>query len=159
MFLELSVSMKIIISGKESITQEELDDLQRIAGLCPLEYGKVVYEAWGLLEILGIKLDEITIENNCSNELQPRSADKNKSMQFAIYPNPTDGMIYLTIGDNIADEMIIFNSMGEKITTKNVNTGKNNFVIDMSGFENGIYIYKLNKGNKEIFSGKLVLMK
>ncbi|GAI22439.1 unnamed protein product, partial [marine sediment metagenome] len=72
--------------------------------------------------------------------------------EINIYPNPTDGFLYITYAKNIVPKYIrIYNIIGEMVVsidnpkTSGINT------IDMSGYAEGTYIVKILIDNKEVF--------
>ena len=72
-----------------------------------------------------------------------------------IFPNPTNGMLFLE-SDLKIQEINIFNSIGEKIINKtyNNNTRLNNYKFDLSGLSKGVYYLKINN---EMFIHKIIL--
>jgi len=80
-----------------------------------------------------------------------------KQAKFDISPNPTNGVLSLNFSDFEKFENIkyisVFDIAGKKIIEKkNVNRNEK---LNLSEFENGIYIIKIKIG-KEIFSKKLI---
>jgi|GEM_PF-3213888 len=61
---------------------------------------------------------------------------------FKLYPNPAGNM--LTI-ENAANEIRVFNIIGEEISAQKINTGNNRIEIDVSGFASGIYFIQSGK--------------
>jgi hypothetical protein len=63
---------------------------------------------------------------------------------LSVYPNPADNFIF--ISDDKGGELLIFNTKG--ILVKQVEAGLNKTEIDISCFENGLYLLKFidNKG-------------
>lgn len=73
------------------------------------------------------------------------------SNDVMIVPNPSTGLI--TINNlNLHDDGIIsvYDVCGKQVFTKKYNQQKNSEVIDMSGFENGIYFLKINDASQSI---------
>lgn len=65
---------------------------------------------------------------------------------FYIYPNPTNDIINIVASRDQLQHIDIYNIYGSKILSKNIN--QNNYQLDMSGYENGIYLAKLIANNK-----------
>jgi hypothetical protein len=59
---------------------------------------------------------------------------------FTVYPNPSAGGIFTISGIGTGDKFELFNSIGEKTRTFQVN--KENTILDLSGLANGMYILK-----------------
>lgn len=69
----------------------------------------------------------------CENSIS--SNDEAHKLDFVnVYPNPTDGMIFLQNEDNVPLKLRLFNSLGQKLGDwENVNE------INLSSFQNGMY--------------------
>ena len=73
------------------------------------------------------------------------------SNDVMIFPNPSTGLI--TINNlYLHDDAIIsvYDGCGKQVFTKKYNQQKNSEVIDMGGFENGIYFLKINDASQLI---------
>ena len=73
------------------------------------------------------------------------------SNDVMIFPNPSTGLI--TINNlYLHDDGIlsVYDVCGKQVFTKKYNQQKNSEVIDMSGFENGIYFLKINDAGQSI---------
>ena len=79
------------------------------------------------------------------NELPYFNSDK-----VDIYPNPTSSFVNIS---GISDKAIVnvYNLIGEKIMTKEINPGSGNLAqLDLSGIVEGIYLISVDTGNKLI---------
>ena len=67
-----------------------------------------------------------------------------------IYPNPVDDKLYINSKDNI-EEIEIYNLLGVKLHSETISQGNEN-MIDMSGFESGLYLVKIktDKGTETL---------
>ena len=66
----------------------------------------------------------------------------NSESGMLIYPNPTTGLIYIeTSGFELPVQLDLFDLSGRKVMNRNLNT--NSLTIDLSNFENGVYILQL----------------
>lgn len=68
-----------------------------------------------------------------------------------IFPNPSTG--FITINNlYLNDDAIIsvYDVCGKQVFTKKYIQQKNSEVIDLSGFENGIYFLKVNDASQSI---------
>ncbi|RKE99016.1 T9SS type A sorting domain-containing protein [Ichthyenterobacterium magnum] len=73
---------------------------------------------------------------NVSNELL--------SLDVSIYPNPTDGVIYINT-NLLTDSIEVYSILGHKISEfKNINT------LDLKAYVSGLYIMKINIGERTI---------
>jgi hypothetical protein len=79
-----------------------------------------------------------------------------------VYPNPTKGFAEISFFANESQKAVvsISNIIGQEVYTSvnSVNTGNNVIKIDLSKYENGIYIVKLKTKNNSL-SKKLILNK
>lgn len=81
-------------------------------------------------------------------------ADNASSSSIKVYPNPNNGIFFVNSNNNISS-IEIFNTLGEKIHTANINS--NNAKIDLSEFNTGIYFYTLRGNNEIIKTGKVLI--
>lgn len=73
-----------------------------------------------------------------------------------LFPNPVEDYLLVTLGEYIPQhgQMIIYDISGRPIHTQRIYYGQNN--VDMSGFEAGMYVWKMLDGKVEIKTGKVV---
>jgi hypothetical protein len=74
---------------------------------------------------------------------------------MSVFPNPTTGNVNVLLNGE-SNTVAVYNILGETIYSQN--TSSKNLNIDLSSFENGIYLLEVNKGNNRYFR-KLVLSK
>ncbi len=72
---------------------------------------------------------------------------------ISIYPNPTTGMVYFDFANNNIQQVTISDITGNQIMEKT--QIQQNETIDISGFENGIYIISIQT-DEEIFTLRIV---
>ncbi len=79
----------------------------------------------------------------------------NSNNSFIIYPNPAnDYLIVAGDGDLTNCQIELYDILGKKIVTQIINT--NNFKIDISGFNKGIYFFKIISLDNTLQTGKLI---
>ncbi len=66
-----------------------------------------------------------------------------------IYPNPTNGLVYIDFNKYSIYKIELFNSQLKTIIHKNVSN--DNYKIDISGYPKGIYFLKVTDSNKSQF--------
>ena len=71
-----------------------------------------------------------------------------------IYPNPTDGTIYLKNDD--IKEIAVFDIAGNKIRSKNVTNQSDIISVDLTEYAAGVYFLKLQKADKTLYQ-KVIL--
>lgn len=74
------------------------------------------------------------------------------NLKPSIYPVPATNQI--TITNNTANNFTLYNSLGAKLM--DVAISKNQTTIKRGNLANGLYFYSLNKGGKQIESGKVL---
>ncbi|MFL5765914.1 MAG: T9SS type A sorting domain-containing protein [Bacteroidia bacterium] len=81
--------------------------------------------------------------------------------ELSVYPNPGSGLFdvnYSLAGSNAA--MKIYDLGGKKIWESNLREGMDQTIqIDLSAFENGIYLYRIGDEKEIKTSGKIVIVK
>lgn len=89
------------------------------------------------------------------------SMDDNVLGSLSVYPNPSNGKIYINLAMATGEEAVvsIVNLLGEEIMT--LNSGKlttDKFTVDMSSYAAGIYLVKVQTA-KETILERVVLTK
>lgn len=64
------------------------------------------------------------------------------SNSIKLYPNPSNGMYQVQLGNAINGTYSVYTSDGKVILKSNLN-GSNNFTVDLTNFDNGTYIFVL----------------
>jgi len=122
--------------------QSELRSLDTNTGMTSFEgiIGNII--PGGLIQVgwLGIPDDQLFVgDNTLSN--------------FSFYPNPARNILNVKANDNI-ENIAIYNLLGQKVISKNVNAFRSN--INITSLTTGLYILKANINGK---SGSYKLIK
>ncbi|AZQ61184.1 T9SS type A sorting domain-containing protein [Flammeovirga pectinis] len=92
----------------------------------------------------------ILFENDsdtCSGTSNARNIDEEVVNQISVYPNPSNGMVYIkNLGDNTLNTIVIRNSNGQ-IIEQGVNL---NSTIDLSKYNSGIYFIRINNETHKV---------
>ena len=118
-----------------------------------LEYNKtytVIISENSFMDITGEANNEISWSFTTK---QAVSIPSTNYEAISIYPNPTNGIINLEFADNNVQQIKISDLTGKTIIEK-VNIQQNE-TIDLSSYESGIYIIKIQTDNK-IFTTKIM---
>ena len=107
--------------------------------------GNVLYQSEGEMQP-GVFL---TYDNNCTVDVSEMDAVVEPLM---IYPNPTDGMIYIEYEKIV--EVEVANVVGQNVATCLVNS--DSCKLDMSGFDAGVYFVNVKTENG-IMTKKIIL--
>ncbi|HIP26250.1 MAG TPA: T9SS type A sorting domain-containing protein, partial [Flavobacteriaceae bacterium] len=68
--------------------------------------------------------------------------DKQKQIQFAMYPNPVNSELNIVLPSNLDNAQVeIYNVLGKKISSKNLNDSFNK--LNVSTLSTGIYLIKI----------------
>ena len=97
----------------------------------------------------------VTAENGCMTQpmtmhisLIGYSTSEWHSVDFDLYPNPTDGKVNLVIGEVLQGKAFVevYNLMGERMMTRNIRglMKGETLCLDLSHLVSGLYIIKLN---------------
>jgi hypothetical protein len=101
-------------------------------------------------------------KNNCTEisecvAISSVGLNEGKLSTFEIFPNPTSGTVKINLGANDSKVKIkVFNSLGQIITTKNVES-TNEFTLEIEG-ESGVYILEIET-SEEVKSRMRVVKK
>ena len=78
-----------------------------------------------------------------------------KEVKIGIFPNPFDGKFTVNLNKipSNGDEVYVFNSIGKKVYSKNLNSAEIN--IDLQDFESGIYFIQI-KLNEKLYTKKVI---
>ena len=161
------LELRMLAYGDSTISSNEIAFLHDVAQMCSSEMGAVVFEAMGLLEILGENYWQYDPLAACVYDLTtPRSVSENLSKEIRIYPNPTVGLLNITLDQPYDDvELYLFNDVGSKVWQEKLPGNRMEYEKDISVLSGGIYYYQLQSNNSDsdsrriIATGKIVLIK
>ena len=90
--------------------------------------------------------DVFMIDDITFGEFASLSTSKILISDVSIYPNPARDFLNISAGEKI-DSATIYDLTGRIVKKSNPN--KETFNFNISDFSNGVYLIKLNSGNKE----------
>ncbi|MBF25653.1 MAG: hypothetical protein CMP49_03945 [Flavobacteriales bacterium] len=90
-----------------------------------------------------IFIDNINIYN-----LENATID-NHEKSFIVNPNPSNNIFELTLNNQYIQSICVYNSVNQKVLTKYINRTLNNFEIDLSDKNSGIYIVDIKTNNQQ----------
>ncbi len=80
-------------------------------------------------------------------------ASSGQTSSFQFYPNPaTQGVIYFTSTENIAEDIVIYDVFGEIVLTERISSGS----LDISKLVAGVYVLQATQNGVAI-SRKLIV--
>lgn len=65
---------------------------------------------------------------------------------FSLFPNPTDGQFSIINSAGFEGNLMVFNTMGQKVLDRGLN-GDLGIKVDLSSFESGIYLVRISTDN------------
>jgi len=75
----------------------------------------------------------------------PQSVATNDKADFYIYPNPSNGIVNVSLASNEKYNATLFNTLGQKIYSKSI--GNANSTLDFTSLPKGIYMLELKSDN------------
>ena len=74
-----------------------------------------------------------------------------KNNQIQIYPNPNKGIFRVVFDDGFSGNLLkIFDVSGKLVLEKSIKSPQNSIDIDISDYENGVYVIVINTTNGSI---------
>jgi hypothetical protein len=90
--------------------------------------------------------------NNCTTATKAVFEDRN----FKVYPNPFKEYLSFEIIDNQSLTIEMFDVLGKKVTTLNVDNANTFYQINTNDLQPGIYFYTILKDNQIVGKGKVI---
>jgi hypothetical protein len=85
-----------------------------------------------------------------------------KSPFVSVFPNPASNTLtfQITLPDNMNEyELVLLDSFARVIKRQNLSNSPNNFTVDISSFNDGIYLYTLSSKDRVYKTGKFIVKK
>ncbi len=157
-----NIYINSFVSGVDTLTGRQYEDLYSIAIQCPLEGGKAVYEARALLNLLNEGF--IDYDSLCLVSSNNRMGDQEMKEQYtiiALFPNPASSSVIISLSGNIYESGMIeiFNDLGEKIEEVPIGSLYTHFDLSLEKVKSGIYNIVIRGQNGSFDSCKLVVIK
>ncbi len=144
-----------------TLSANDVQKLQVIAGLCPFTDGLAVYQARALL----VAFDTTVFYNGCEVNLVafPARTSKPKdnvtvvnNVDILVFPNPTSD--FITVSSNDIEAVIEIEDVSGKVVLRE-DLMKSPRVIWFHNLTNGLYVYKVYKKDCLLKTGKIILEK
>lgn len=147
-----------------TFTEEQIEQLERIAEQCPLEGGHTVFSARNLLRLaLG---DDFFVRDICAT-IGERSdenswATEGKKEYFDnidVVPNPAQDQIQISFSNNYSaqSQYFIYNALGQLKSTQHISN--NEITLDVSNWNNGTYFVVIHAPNAPPVSTKFIIIR
>lgn len=99
-------------------------------------------------DMVGLALDAIKLPGevvDCTNISVETEGDRTFTR---IYPNPASSELYITTDLNENATITIWDAVGRVVLERHVKLMSNEFIQDISGVENGVYLIQVKAGDK-----------
>jgi len=90
------------------------------------------------------------------NDIATAIHEQKAKEDFVLYPNPVSSQFAVGSLQLAIETIEIYNSIGEKMTTKVISTDPNKMIVDVSDFSPGIYFVKIISENASIIRRLIV---
>jgi len=142
-------------------TQSQINALTVVARQCPVEGGNAVFKARALLALINntLNYDDRDICNRVGIELKQGQPDLNGG-NIKLYPNPANSkvkVVYLA-NEDFSYSFTIYNSIGQIILIKKLNSDSSYFEFDSSAINQGVYYYCYIGTDGLNENGKLIII-
>lgn len=113
--------------------------------------GTAVYDARVMLD-----LDVVDFDNGqarIANEVHTTKANQSK-----VYPNPTNGeaVLEITLSEGQTGFVEVMSITGQQLFTVPLNTGSNLVLLDLSGYAQGVYVYRIFVNAEFTEAGRII---
>lgn len=157
------IKNKYALNGFESLNEEDIEQLQQIALLCPLMYGKCVYEAQSMLNRNGDMVFP-DISEACQVIEGRKTKPIKQEREIACYPNPSTGTFTLAFPESEERkertyDIEIRNNLGALCYKSTFTSPEGNVEIDISNNGSGIYYLIVKESAEKVMHKKLVIIK
>ncbi len=93
-------------------------------------------------------IDDVSV-----TEIFPNSVDENNQTQISIYPNPSNGIVYIN-SPTLIESLTIYSAMGQMVLKQSPKSEY--FQVDLSQFSEGVYYININTHNS-IITNKIII--
>lgn len=143
----LAIWRLILAENDYVLTGSDVQQLQTISDLCPLEYGTCVLDARSILVEKDLANRSDFVDNCDLGNIQNRSISKSdRSSIMSIYPNPSTGLFQIQLDTEEPASLSILSAEGKKL--QEFILVEQSTEIDMQHLGPGIYIGQLTSGAK-----------
>ena len=115
----------------------------------------------GTLSAVQATIDPLFFSDSTGCILLPTAITESQRESISVYPNPSNGNIYIQTQDLIGKTMdiTIYNCRGQKIEQVSTQIEKNETAINTSELPASLYLYTISLEGKKLKTGKLIVEK
>ena len=155
------------VNGIEAALYENSDDdvlknfqdaLYNIATQCPLTGGAAVFKARALYK----EIDPTIFYDDAATCIQYGVVYKKRETEAsycALYPNPTTGTVMLSYSVPTDATLLFTDATGRVLLTKKIEHLSTSSTLDLSTFQNGLYLVRIYSNDGVLLNNKLILTK
>lgn len=106
-------------------------------------------------------IDDVTVEKLSGCDTTLSVPDYTNGKMFKLYPNPNNGNMQLDYSLNTIDkgDITIYDIAGKLIYKYELDAAASQIIISHTGFNNGIYFYRIKVNERIVQSDKLIIIK
>jgi len=148
-----SIYLNTWANGQWWFTSADSATLLSIASQDPLTNGDAVYSARVML-----KFDPVS---NTSFRMQQEQGAADFSTESTVYPNPTTGLVHYDYSLIEGEQRVfeIYDLLGKKLISLDLNPEQTILEADVSGLNDGVYLFRVSINGKIVDTGKLIIIK
>lgn len=164
------VALATVEQGIYELSNEQKGILESLIFECPAKGGRAVYIARSLYRLVN---DTLTYKDDSICKAQaiswrvanPKTVTpkevKSTVYTVIVYPNPAKSDIFFELNKTLSNnaDIVIYNSLGQIMTRKNLVAKNKLFSVNVQPFSAGVYYYHFTEDNKTITTGKFVVEK
>lgn len=140
----------------------QLNLLRSVAAQCPYEGGTAVFRARALLDAWTENVfdDEVLCADGGQQGLMlPPPGSQSNDTGIQMYPNPAKDQVTVSMEEVLKSDAVLFvyNLYGQLASRHYLPEGTASFSFSTESLPQGIYLVRIQEGNKAIFSAKLVI--
>jgi hypothetical protein len=166
----LEIYRQRLSAGVDTFSQNQLQQLEEIAHLCPFTDGYGVYMARAILLDNGTELIYNACEFDLANNrigfedaliVEEKIMNDDENYFVSIYPNPNNGemtLLYELPNSNNA-QLLVHNTLGKLIKQYELNNKAQQLNINEPSLENGLYYYTIMVDDEIVKTDKFIIIK
>ncbi|MBK8853109.1 MAG: T9SS type A sorting domain-containing protein [Saprospiraceae bacterium] len=136
----------------DSITTDDKGVLTLLSRECSDLYGDVIHLARYMVNTYSMTYFDVF--DGCGTEL--RYSRKRDQQDISVFPNPTEGKVYVRFQEAFDGVLDITDATGKVITQKKI---KNSNTLEIDLFKkNGVYIFRFSNDEGNVINKKIVLI-
>lgn len=141
---------------KGTLDNNDKGELENHSSDCADLYGDAIHLARALVN--SYSDTDYDVNDDCIDEGEPRLGKTKKNSDFFVAPNPTSGIVYLTLPPDFLGEINVTDINGRTIL-KSFVSNVGNYTIDLKNETAGLYFVKISSvdGLNKIF--KIIMIK